>query len=131
MAVTHIIGTTYRSNNGTVSVPSVSVTGDSELVFDGTIPASTTNFEIDIAIDVSAMKAYAFSAGGACTVKTNSSSSPVDTITFTSTVKGAVWYDGSTSDALLTADVTKLFVTNPGSSSITFKLVALLDVTPA
>lgn len=130
MALTHTIGTTYRSNNGSVSVPTLTLTGDGEVVYDGSIAAGATNVEVAMAIDVSAMKAMAIVASGALVIKTNSSSTPADTITLTDSVKSIVWYTGSTFTNPLTTDVTALYVSNAGASAVTLKVVALLDITP-
>jgi hypothetical protein len=85
---------------------------------------------ISVAIDVSALKSIAIVASGALTVKTNSSSSPADTITLTDSMKAVIWYTGSVFDNPLTTDVTALYVSNAGADAVTFKLVALLDITP-
>lgn len=130
MAITHTIGTTYRSNNGSVSVPTKTLTGDGEVVYDGSIAAGASDVEIAIALDVSAMKSLAIVASGALTLETNSTSTPGDTIALTSDNKAVIWYDGSQFDNPLSTDVTKIYASNAGASAVTLKIVALLDITP-
>jgi hypothetical protein len=50
--------------------------------YTGTIPANSTNFEIDISIIIASMRALLISSDQAVTVKTNSSGAPAQTFLF-------------------------------------------------
>lgn len=135
MAVTYSIATTVRTNNGSITIPSVSVSGDAELVYDDTIAAGATNKHIVMALDVSALKAFVIAVDGlttgkTVTVKTNSSSTPADTITLTPAVRGVLWYTGQTGDNPLSEDVTDFYVTSDDTVNRRLQIFACADVTP-
>ena len=91
------------------------------------IPASSTNYNILAAIDVSQVVAFHMQANTALTVKTNSSSSPANTITLVAD-QPYQFVTGDYNTFLLTTDVTSLFVTN-SSAATTFYLLAEFDAT--
>jgi hypothetical protein len=135
MAVTYSIATTVRTNNGSITIPSVSVSGDAELVYDDTIAAGATNKQIVLAVDVSEVKCIVIAVDGLTTgktilIETNNSGTPVDTITLTADVKGVVWYTGSTADNPLTTDVTAFYVTSDDTVARRLRIYVCADVTP-
>ena len=130
-SITHKIGVTYNGGAGQVSSLTRSFTGDSEVRYYGDVAAGSTNVEIDLAIDVSAIQSCVIYATKAVTLKTNSTSSPTDTIAVAD-AQALTW--GNDEDAarlFFTGDVTKVYVTNAGAAASTLRIEALVDSTPA
>jgi len=101
---------------------------ESEVNIAVTIPASTTNQEILIAIDVSELKSLCLSSDYSLTIKTNSSGSPTDTIALVGG-KPYIWTVNSYDTCKLTADVTKIYVTNgSGTNAAALKVSALVNI---
>lgn len=126
MAFTHTITKTYRGSANADITASITVTNDTELNFDGTVASVTTDAEIDWAATRANLKSLCLYSDVAITVKTNSSGSPVDTITMTAG-QSIVWSlvaDGLTA-CPFSANVTKLYVTNAGAGAAAFKIRAL------
>lgn len=130
MSLTHRIGQTYSSNNGSVASVAVTLVGDGEQVFDGVIPAGATNFQVNVAIDIAVVKSFVLYSSLATTVKTNSSTTPGDTLTIPA-AGTIIWWTSAPHANPLSVAVTKLYVTNPGATDCVFKATALLDVTPS
>lgn len=88
-----------------------------------TIAASQTNSQFDVEIDVTNAKVLSIEANQACTVKTNNSSTPDDTLSLEAN-KPLVWSEDDTKDGgdpvekFLSADVTTLYVTTGSSETI-------------
>jgi hypothetical protein len=101
--------------------------GDNQLAISQVIPSGSTNLEILAAIDVSQLKMLILKSDVACTVKTNSSGSPTDTINLVAGVP-LVWCTGDYYTNKITADVAKFFVTVPGVADCNFQVIALMDV---
>lgn len=130
MALTHRIGQTYASNNGTVSSVTTSYTGDGEVVVDATIAAGATNALVNANIRVAGLKSFVFYASTACTVKTNNSTTPGNTLTIPAG-GSLIWHTDASYANPLTVDVTALYVTNSNATTAAvFKMTALVDVTP-
>jgi hypothetical protein len=129
MALTHKVGVVYSSDAGTITNTTDTYTADGESQYDGTIATGVTHGEIDIAVDVSAIKSMVMYSTQALTVKTNSTSAPDDTISLAAS-KQLVWTIDRLEACPLTADVTKFYVTNASGSSATVKFRFLVDVTP-
>jgi hypothetical protein len=129
MAFTHKIGQTYSSDAGTVSSVTRTYTCDAEHNFDGVIATGAVNAEIDVAVTKAAIKTMMLSSTQAVTVKTNSSSSPQETINLTAG-QLLMWTVDDTAACPFSADVTKMYVTNASGKDATFKFRALVDSTP-
>jgi hypothetical protein len=92
-----------------------------------TIPPSSTNLAITLAIDVSEMKGLYMVGTGAMTVKTNSTGSPANTIALVAD-QPLVWTSVSLLTSPLGTDVTILYITStPGG---VFSLTVIQDATP-
>lgn len=124
MSHTMVIGNT-ATIAGKVLGANRSATNDGLAVIDTTAPIGT-NVEYEAAFTVAQIKSLAIYAAVACTIKTNSSSEPDDTITM---VAGEIitWDENSVYACPITADVTSLFLTNAASGLIQF--YALYDPT--
>ena len=104
------------------------VDGDMCATLSKTVPASLTNAEFDFNIDISTVKAIGLEVSHDATIKTNSTSSPGDTIAALGG-KPMIWVTGDIASLFLTADVTKFYVTTGGNDT-TFKVTVCSDSTP-
>ena len=126
MAFTHAFAANVSVDVKTVAI-NQSFTGSKNTSVDETLSVGT-NTLIGFTADVSAIKSIIIKAGdGALTVKTNSSSTPDDTLTVPAS--GAYIWNTSSLDAnLLGTDITALYVTNAAASSL--RIECLEDSTP-
>ena len=115
------------------------MTAEGSDVREVTIPPSTTDKEIDLDFVYSRLKgvlvkATGVAAGTTITIKTNSTGAPGDTVTFVT--PGCKFYaidsdSGVFGENPFTADVTRLYVSNPSTDdSAAFRISALYDPTP-
>lgn len=126
MPFTHIILRQYRDTSPNVISLSESVTGNDDHNIDKSM-AVGTNTPLAYTLDRTVLQSLAFSSDLALTIKTNSSSSPTDTIVL---VAGQVLVWSLASDGLarcpITASITSLFITNTGGGPATLKIRALV-----
>lgn len=135
MPVSYQFNQTVRTNNGSVTIPGVTVSGDAELVYDDMIPAATTNKQIVLALDVSELKGFVIVAEGLATgktmtLKTNSTSTPANTFTLTPASPGIAWHTGGPFTNPLTTDVTAIYVTSDDTAARRLRIYVCADVTP-
>jgi hypothetical protein len=126
MALTHRVTTSVRSNAGTVTSASYTISGSHEFNLEKTFSIGT-NVAQDLEADVSTIVSLAMEWDGAgsetCVIKTNSSGTPDDTITLTHG-SPLIW-NTEIQDTLgtacpLTVDVTTgIFVTNAAAGDLT------------
>ena len=126
MSLSHVWTLSFKRNPESATADTDTITGSSEANVDETL-AIGTNVQVNLAIDVSALKSLYIKASTACTIKTNSSGSPDDTLVLTA---GQVisWHNLMSADNPLTVDVTKIYVTNAAQCAL--KIYALQDATP-
>lgn len=134
MAFTHTLGITYRTAAGTITSTTDSYSADSEINEDVSVSATTTNAEIDVAFDPTKIKSMVLYSDKAVTVKTNSTSAPVDTIAVAA-AKQITWNTDSSATVPFggtagTTAITKFYVTNGGATAASVKFYCLLDLTP-
>lgn len=130
MSYSHQWGLTFSREDATISSTSEEVTGSAEANIDETISADATNQQINVAIDVSALKSIFIVCSKNALIETNSGSAPDDTITllagvpfrWTNTSPFASPFDSA-------VDVTAIFVTAAGASG-TLQMYVLQDATP-
>lgn len=117
--LTHRISTSVRTNAGTVTSTSYDITGTAETNIELNSLAIGTNTAQDFTADVSQCTSVAISwvpasGSSSCTIKTNSSGSPADTLTILAS-KPLIWNTTILSvlgtACPLTVDVTGLFIT--------------------
>ena len=125
MSFTHQVQRNVYSNALNVAT-SETLEGDVEAAVSQDIDASAVNIEILVALDVSKLQSVVIKSSQDCTVKTNSSGSPDDTLTLVANVP-YVWTINSYDASLITADVSKIFVTNGAAVAMTFQLLALAE----
>lgn len=127
MSVTH-------SHLQRVTIGNLSIAPASEFTF--TANAETTleesigigtDTQVNVAIDVSAVKSFYLLSDVAATIETNSGSSPTNTITLVAGIP-YIWHSSSYDTFKLTGDVTALFVTNAAACAL--KMYVLYDPTP-
>lgn len=99
---------------------------------DETAVGSGTNSgvtQVNLAIDVSAVKSFWIKASAALTLKTNSNGSPADTIVLKAGVP-YVWNSDSYDTFKLGTDVTAFFFNNASASAATVSCGFVYDATP-
>lgn len=121
MAFTHTLGVTYKTDAGTITSTTDTYTADAELDIDDTVAASTTNKEFDLSVTIANVKSMVLYADQAVTVKTNSATSPQDTISLAAK-KQLFWNIDSHDSIPFAGNLTKLFVTNSGGVAANFKV---------
>lgn len=134
MSFTHTIGQTYKNDAGTIASVTTTTVGPAEENLEITVAASATNAEHDIAFAHAAVLGAVISSTGPLTIKTNDSTSPGDTLTLAT--NQAIMYGTGTggSGSLVgtnpfSADVTKIYVTNPSTTlAIVLKIRVLLNL---
>lgn len=127
MSITHTIGQSYRSGAGSIASSTKTYTSNTEINVEDSITALATNFIINVAIDVSQIQSLAFKSTQPITIKTNSSTVPVDTITLAAG-QMILWTTDNIEACPFSADVTSLHIACPGATAATFTLYALLDL---
>lgn len=108
------------------------ISGSSRNYAETNVAASQTNTQFDVEIDVTNAKVISIVSDADCTIKTNNSSTPADTLTLVAN-KPLVWDETQTKDAaaaiekFLSADVTTLYVTTGaiGAAGATIKILWL------
>jgi len=117
------------SRNGEMISREVDISADGEKNIDVTLTASQTNKRVVIAIDVSEVKSLMIDSKTNVSIKTNSTSSPAQTLTI---VPGYpwVWTVESGLSNPLSTDITDLYITNADASTGLVTLRVLQDITP-
>lgn len=103
--------------------------GSQIVELDESVADSQTDSQINVAIDVSAVKTFYVVSDQNVTLETNSGSTPADTIALKADVP-YVWTTDSYDSFLLGTDVTAIFITNASGSTAAITLRALIDATP-
>ena len=129
--MTHkIIIESRLSNDSSPAAKTVTLEGSSEINIEETVPADSTDLQINAAIDYSALKSlYICATGGDLTLETNSGDTPDDTLTLSDGVP-LVWYTGCGHANPFSADVAKFYATEGASVEVTLAIRALMDATP-
>lgn len=91
--------------------------------------AGSATTAITVALDVSAVTAIIFKSTVAATLKTNSASTPADTIVLVAN-QPYFWHTTAYNTFLLGTDVTSLHLVVAGGTAGTFTLEAVVDSTP-
>lgn len=125
---THKLGKSYTTDAGTISSLTQTFQAQGEVRFDGVIEAGTTNREVDVAFVKSKMVSVMLYSDQAVTVKTNSSSSPQETITLAAKQMVEWATTGHHEACPFADDVTKFFVTNSGQNAANFKIAVLVEL---
>jgi len=126
---THTKSISLTTPGGQLSGTPRSYTAEAEINLDLAFTAAQTNTAVICNLDISQLKSIFILSNTACTIKTNSTSSPDATITLVPDVP----YNGDTDNTgpitSLAEDVTRLYVTMSSTTGGTLKLRALQDPT--
>jgi hypothetical protein len=122
---THKITTTYATEEGNIITALGTYTGTAEVGYDGTVAATTDLQEVDIAWLHANVHALLIYSSQALTIKTNVSGSPVQTLVLTAG-QTIAWASDHLEVNPVTADVTKLFLSNDTASIATVKIRVLI-----
>ncbi len=131
MPFSHTITRAYRDSSGTSITATETVTSNEERSYDDSVADGQTAFQVDISLVRSTLKALSIYSDRAVTIKTNSSSSPTDTITLVAG-QNLVWSlatDGL-SKCPISASVTALYIANASGAAASVKIRSLSDATP-
>ena len=120
-----IIGASSNAQNIQANL---SGSGNTQVNFEQSIAALTTNQNFILALDVSQIKFIVLKSDQALTIKTNSSGSPTDTINLLAGVPYVWVYNANYNSLLLTGDVTSIYVTNGTASAALLQIMAILDL---
>ncbi len=126
MPFIHTITRGYRDSSGRTIQSSEPTNGNTESNFDGQVAGTTTNHEVDFLLTQATLQSCCIFCDQAITIKTNSSSMPQETITLAAG-QNLVWdlvFDGI-GKIPFSGNVTKLFITNSGSSAANVSIRAL------
>jgi hypothetical protein len=127
---THTMGKTYKSDAGTVASTTQSFTGDAEIQYKGAIAANTTDGRITLAVTKANIRSMVIYCDQDCTIKTNSSTTPQETISVSAKVM-VDWNTSSTASCPYSGNITDLYVTVGNTSAAANLLVThLVDQTP-
>lgn len=123
--------TTTRTNVNGVEITSQKYVEDGADVNVGPVPIGhgATNVELTLVLDVSQAKSVFMVATVDMTVKVNSSGSPTETLHLKANEEYE-WHTNSLHALVLETDITKVYVSNPGSEDGTFRFHAIYDPTP-
>lgn len=134
MSYTHTLTVNHThvdsNNRATRSTSSYTKTGGRFSSISELIPDGSTDLQVFVDVDTSQLLLLMIEATGNLTIKTNSSSTPDDTINLSS-VNGIAWAsDMPLATNPLSEDVTSIFVTNATGADVTLTINALMDPTP-
>ena len=115
LGVVHTITINWQSTVGGSFKQSVKLTGAKEVDFDFTVAGGVVNQQFSLALTKAAVQVIYIFCDQNVTIKTNSTSTPQDTITITAG-NPFLWSAGSGIANPLVGDVTTAYVSNPGST---------------
>lgn len=124
---THKIGATYSDDSGTITSVTNTYQDDTQIELDMLAVAGANNKEYDVALTLANVKSLVLYSDQPVTIKTNSTSSPQDTITLAAKQQKIFTADGLAGGANpFAGNLTKFFITNAGASDANVKFRALL-----
>jgi hypothetical protein len=130
MSFTHTVGITWSGGTTTVT-GSFTNTADGEDNRDVSVAAATNNVLTNMNIDISQLKSLLVLSDKDVTIKTNSTSSPQETLTIKANVPYIyVSNTGANNAVPFAGDVTAFYLSNAGASDATVKIRMLQDATP-
>jgi hypothetical protein len=124
---THKVGITYTNDAGSISNTTDTYLVDGEVNLDEVVAAGQVNKEYDISITQANIKSMVLIASQALTLKTNSTSSPQETIALAAN-KQLVWTIDHIEAKPFAGNITKFYVTNAGGTDATLKFRCGLGV---
>lgn len=113
------ISISYTGNGKAVTAPVGSYTGTEAVAVETVITAGATNQLITLAFPVATIKSLIMSSDQNLTVKTNSSTTPIETLALKATA-ALVWTTDSATTCPFSADITRFYVSNAGATDAKF-----------
>ncbi len=126
---THSVGVTYKTAAGSITNTTDSYTADGEVNISDVVAAGVSNYSFDVTFDPANVKSMVLYSDQAVTVKTNSSSSPQETISLAAKIQ-RVWTTDHTEVIPFSGAITKFYVSNAGTTDANFKFYCLVDLNP-
>jgi hypothetical protein len=120
------ISISYTGNGKSVSSKLGTFTGAKDAGIAIVVPAGTTNMAVTVAFPFANIQSIVFDSTQNLTILTNSTSSPGNTISLNANF-GIFWGQGFLAAKPLTADVTALYMTNPGATDAAFNFRVLYN----
>jgi hypothetical protein len=121
----HQITSTYATDEGNAVAAVSKYTGTTEVAYDGTVAATTDLVEVDIAWLHANVHSLLLYSSQALTIKTNNSTTPIQTLVLAAG-QALVWGADHLEACPVTADVTKLFLSNDTANIATVKIRVLI-----
>lgn len=129
MAIIHESTISLLQGGVTLS-QTVKSSGTAETNIDESIPDASTDLEVTLSLDRSALVSLYIEADQNMTIETNSATIPDDTLTLVAN-EPILWTTNSVHANPITVDITaNIFVTQSSGSAATLKIRALTDATP-
>lgn len=116
----------YSGNGKTVSIPQGSYSGKFDAGVAVVVPAGSTNLLFTVNFPYATIQSMVMSSTQAVTVKTNSSTTPGNTITLAATA-GLIWAIDFPTTNPISANVTALYLTNSGAADAAFNCRVLYN----
>lgn len=119
-SVASAISFTATGGASSISGVTADATGTVGTQVDISIADGVTNQALALAIDISEVESIFLYTDGTLTVKTNSSSVPDQTLTFSAN-KPLAWVRGMPNTLPITVDVTTLYLTNASGAAVALR----------
>lgn len=119
--LTTTVGVTFKVGNENISGATNTYTSDGAQVYDFVVPANTVNHELDVVLTLLNIKAIGMISDVDLVCKTNSTSTPQETIPFIGK-KPIVWTPDNGQVIPFAGNLTKMYFTNAGSVDANVKL---------
>ena len=128
MSFTHAKSKSITTSTGQVS-KSNNYSAECQIEIDVAIADSETDYEVNIALDVSQVVSFFIVSDQAITLETNDGTTPDDTLSLVAD-KVYDWDSDSYDNFKLTTDVTNFYFTNASGSTANVQIRVLVDPTP-
>lgn len=129
MAAPSLSYTQSVAGQGRSLAKTLSYTGSLSISIEESVANSATDFQVNVAIDVSTIKHIIINSTQNVTMETNSGSAADETISLVAN-KPLVWTNDSYYANLLETDITALFFTNASGTAATISIECIYDATP-
>ena len=123
---THKIGSSYKTDAGTVAGATETVTGNTDLAYDFAIPTGSAGASFNVEIIAADILSCAFYADEKVIIKTNNATGD-NTITLATAVP-LIWSPQSTTSCPITTDAELLLCTTSGPSAANLKVRVLQNL---
>jgi len=129
MSASHTITETVNTGGRQLTKQNTFAADSAPNIYSASIPDSSTDLLVNIALDVDKVKSFYMVADQDITIETNDGATPDNTINLKAGVP-YIWHENSYHSFLLTVDVTAFYVTNSSGQTATLDVEATMDCTP-